>query len=200
MMKILFFFMGVPMIILSFFEAIDVLPYVETAEIIANGNRIEISQEQQQSFMEQIEMLFEDSHTMPAFGVVFDDMFKEEIKSGLYVSMKFPQVFEVNNLPFDELIFKVEPDFQGFNLMRGMKGIVQGRCIYIDLQDKNMQEFYDYLTSFEQVKSALQTEISDIENSIDNENETVENVGENPSDKNLEENEVLSEISENAHL
>lgn len=155
MSRILFFFLGVPMMIMSFFEAVDVLPHVDTSSLIINGNVVELTETEQQNIMQQICDMFENSHTLPAFGVVFDDMYQEEIQSGVFVSLKFPHVFEVNELPFDELVFKVDPTFQGFNLMRGMKGIFQGRCIYIDLQDKTMQQLSDYINSLESVKEII---------------------------------------------
>lgn len=164
MSRILFFFLGVPMMIMSFFEAVDVLPHVDASSLIINGNVVELTEDEQQNLMQQVFDMFENSHTMPAFGVIFDDMYQEEIQSGVFVSLKFPHVFEVNGLPFDELVFKVEPTFQGFNLMRGMKGVFQGRCIYIDLQDKTMQELYDYINSLESVKQIVVEGNSELEN------------------------------------
>ncbi len=139
MMKMLFFFMGVPLMIMSFFQVQDVLPYANQLEIISNGNIVVLSQEQQDDLMQEIKTLLADSHTVPAFGVVFDDMYQQEIQSGNFVSIKFANVCEINGLPFDQLVFKVEKDWQGFNLMRGENGHFQGRCIYVDLMGKNMQ-------------------------------------------------------------
>ena len=125
--------------IMSFFQVQDVLPYANQIEIISDGNTISLSQEDQSALLQEVADLFQDSHTVPAFGVVFDDMYQQEIQSGDFVSIKFPQIYEINGLPFDQLVFKVEKDWQGFNLMRGENGHFQGRCIYVDLMDKNMQ-------------------------------------------------------------
>lgn len=145
----LFFFMGVPLMIMSFFQVQDVMPYANQVEIISNGNVIALSQEQQDGLLQEVQSLLEDSHTVPAFGVVFDDMYQQEIQTGNFVSIKFPQLYEINGLPFDQLVFKVEEDWQGFNIMRGVNGHFQGRCIYVDLIDKNMQNLakkVDFLT------------------------------------------------------
>lgn len=162
MLRILFFFMGVPMMIMSFFEAVDVLPYVAKIDLMTNGNSIELSQEQEQNLYTKVCELFKNSRTMPAFGVVFDNEFQKELQNGTYISLKFNGVFEVNELPFDELVFKVEPDWQGFNLMRGMKGVFEGRCIYINLQDKDMSQLNDLIAEIT-TNSNVDNEIGDNE-------------------------------------
>ena len=156
MMRFLFFFMGMPMIIMSFFEAVDVLPYVSQYNLLVNGNVVELSQEETENLQQQVEKLFENSHTMPAFGVVTDKIFHEDVQNGYFVSMKFDTPIKVNDLPFDELVFKIGRDFHGFNLMRGNHGIFQGRCIYVDLQERTMEELYDFVESLESVKEVLQ--------------------------------------------
>lgn len=154
------------MMIMSFFEAVDVLPYVQQTELIINGNEIVLTEQEQQDLMKEICEMFEDAHTMPAFGVVFDEMYKQEIQEGQFVKLKFPKVFEVNGLPFDELVFKVSPEYHGFNLMRGMNGVFQGRCIYIDLQDKTMADLDEYLNSLNCVKNIKDS----VEEKIETEN------------------------------
>ena len=157
MMRFHFFFMGVPMIIMSFFEAVDVLPYVSQYNLLVNGNVVELSQEETEQLQQQVEKLFENSHTMPAFGVVTDEIFHEDVQNGYFVSMKFQTPIKINELPFDELVFKIGRDFHGFNLMRGNHGIFQGRCIYIDLQERTMEELYDFVEGLESVKEILQS-------------------------------------------
>ena len=93
MMKMMFFFMGVPLMIMSFFQVQDVLPYANQIEIISNGNTIVLSQEQQDDLMQEIKDLLADSHTVPAFGVVFDDMYQQEIQSGNFHRRVFRTYF-----------------------------------------------------------------------------------------------------------
>lgn len=168
MMKFLFFFMGVPMMIMSFYEAIDVLPYVTNYNLMVDGNVIELSETEVQGLQEQVVSLFEGSHTMPAFGVVFNDMYQKDVKNGYFVSLKFDSPIQINNLPFDELVFKVDKDFHGFNLMRGEKGIFQGRCIYIDLQDKTMANLFEYIENLDSVKNiSLDEPVEDMQEEIE---------------------------------
>lgn len=168
MMKFLFFFMGVSMMIMSFYEAIDVLPYVTNYNLMIDGNVIELSETEVQGLQEQVVSLFEGSHTMPAFGVVFNDMYQKDVKNGYFVSLKFDSPIQINNLPFDELVFKVDKDFHGFNLMRGENGIFQGRCIYIDLQDKTMANLFEYIENLDSVKNiSLDEPVEDMQEEIE---------------------------------
>ena len=142
------------MMIMSFFEAIDVLPYAQSIDLIVDGHDVVLSEEEQANLEQKLFELFEGSHTMPALGVMFDEMYREEIQNGKFVSLKFGRVLEVNGLPFDELVFRVDADSYGFNLYRGVRGVFQGRCIYIDLVDKNMQEFYDFINNLPALEDA----------------------------------------------
>lgn len=164
MMRVLFFFMGVPMMIMSFFEAIEVLPYATDYNLYVNGNVVEISQSERDEIQEKVEILFKNAHTLPAFAVTTDEFFHEQLQDGIFVSIKFDNVLHLNELPFDELAFKVEKDTHGFNLYRGMNGIFQGRCIYIDMMDGDMNELYDFLSGFNA------SEEENIQENIPNEN------------------------------
>lgn len=156
MLRVLFFFMGVPMMIVSFFQATQALPYATDYSVYVNGNVVEISEADKEVIKEKVEAIFENSHTLPAFAVTTDEIFHEQIKDGIFVSIKFDNVLHINELPFDELVFKVEKDTHGFNLFRGMNGIFQGRCIYIDMMDGNMNDLYDFLTKFDKEESLEQ--------------------------------------------
>ncbi len=147
MWRILFFFMGVPMMIMSLFEAVDVLPYSANYDVMVDGKTIEMTIDQKEELKTKVEELFANCHTMPAFGVVTPEIFQEQTKNGIYVSIKFDQTYMLNELPFDELVFGVGKDFYGFNLMRGNKGVFDGRCVYLSVIDGNMDELYNYLSS-----------------------------------------------------
>ncbi len=91
--------------------------------------------------------LLTDSHLMPAFGVSINRETVKAMKEGLWVEFEFPEVMQVNEMPFEKLSVKVEKDYQGFNLNRynAHKGY-DGRCFYISLVDKDMSGFYGTLT------------------------------------------------------
>lgn len=158
MMRIFFFAMGVPMMILSFFEAIQVMPFVESYDLIYDGNRIELTEEETETLQQHITALFENARTMPAYGVVTDEVFQEEIKDGYFVSLKFNHLMELNQLPFDELVFKIQENSYGVDLMRGVKGVVQGRCIHLDFQKDTIDELFDYVSNLRTEESFEENE------------------------------------------
>lgn len=144
-MRFIFFALGVPMMIMSFFQAIDAMPFVQETQLYVGGQEIVLSEDQAAQLKEQVEELLQDSHTMPSLSVVFGDDFQDMFQERTFISLKFNSVYEINDLPFDELLFEVTPDSYGFNLFRGNSGIVQGRCVYIDLNGKTTNSFYQHV-------------------------------------------------------
>ena len=85
-------------------------------------------------------------HPMPAFGVSIDRETVKEMKSGLWAEFVFGQTLEYNGMPFENLLVKVVGEYCGFNLIRyNAEHGYDGRCYYIDLVNKNMSDFYDFL-------------------------------------------------------
>lgn len=135
------------MMIMSFFQAADVLPYVQEYNLLVNGQVVEISAEQQAQLQMKVDELLQNTRTMPAFGVTLPDELDADKLENVYVCLKFDKTLSVNDLPFDELCFRVEKDCHGFNLNRGNNGVFQGRAIYLDiLQEGTMNDLYDFVT------------------------------------------------------
>ena len=91
--------------------------------------------------------MLHDSHTMPAFGVSIHTETLKAMQKGVWLKLQYNGTQYVLDMPFDELLIKVQPDFRGFNIIRGNKGIYDGRCYYIDLVNNTMQPLYDFVTS-----------------------------------------------------
>ena len=161
MWRIFFFFMGVPMMIMSLFEAIDVLPLVQNFDVTLDGQAVELSVEQEQQLKRQVENLFSNCRTMPAFAVVTPEMFEEQTKDGIYVSLKFDQEYKLNDLPFDELVFEVKKDCYGFNLLRGNKGVFNGRCVYLAIDDGTMDDLYDFLAGVTSKQNSVESSVQE---------------------------------------
>lgn len=146
-----------------FFEAIDVMPYVSSSSILVDGACIEISEEEQENLEMFVSNLFENAHTLPAFGVVTNELYQQHILKGKFVSLKFDRTLELAGLPFDELVFEVNEEASGFNLMRGINGVFQGRCVYVDLMENTMKELATFIDKvvLEEDKSTLEEESLD---------------------------------------
>ena len=169
--------------IMSLFEAVDVLPYAVNYDVMVDGKTIEMTIDQKEELEKKVESLFANCHTMPAFGVVTPEIFEEQTKDGVFVSIKFDDVYSINELPFDELVFCVEKDSYGFNLFRGMNGVFQGRCIYLSIVDGNMNDLYDYLSTMAPSVETLSVEESVTEETAEHEEVSgTENIEEKISD------------------
>ena len=92
-----------------------------------------------------LNQMLQDSHTMPAFGVSIHTETFKAIKHGVWLKLQYNGTQSLDEMPFDELLIEVNPEFSGFNIIRGNKGIYDGRCFYIDLIDADMKSLYDYV-------------------------------------------------------
>jgi len=92
-----------------------------------------------------LDKMLTESRTMPAFGVSIHIDTITEIQNGVWLKLQYNGTQYVDDMPFDELLIKVEPSYRGFNIIRGNRGIYEGRCYYIDLVDNTMQPLYKWL-------------------------------------------------------
>ncbi len=88
-----------------------------------------------------------DSRTMPAFGVSIHTETLKAIQNGVWLKLQYNGTQCVDDMPFDELLIEVNPEFGGFNIIRGNRGIYEGRCYYIDLVDRTMKILYEFILS-----------------------------------------------------
>lgn len=92
-----------------------------------------------------LDTMAQGSHEMPAFGVSLDTETRQARNSGLWLELIFDGTQSFHNFHFDSLLFAVQPDHQGFNLMRQLDGRYEGRCLYLALAG-DMQELFDTLS------------------------------------------------------
>ena len=86
------------------------------------------------------------AHDMPAYGVSLNHLTVKELEKNLWVEFDFGRALECNEMPFEKLLVQVGKEYYGFNLIRytSDRGY-DGRCFYLDLVGKNMNDFYDLL-------------------------------------------------------
>lgn len=139
--RILFAIGGLPIIFTQFLNVVDVLPYSQNMDLIANGIVYEISSEQKANIQKELVTFLEEAVQVPAYAVTFPEMFEEMVKDGYYLSFNFDTVIEINGMPFDQLVFEVFEDCSGFNVFRGNNGVFQGRCFYVNTE-KSSSDLY----------------------------------------------------------
>lgn len=113
------------------------------AQVIINGKVNEINDINELNIV--LNEMLQDSHEMPAFGVSIHTETLKAINDGIWLRLQYNGTQVVDEMNFDELLIQVEPNYTGFNIIRGNRGIYEGRCYYIDLMQKDMNTLYNYL-------------------------------------------------------
>lgn len=93
----------------------------------------------------ELNKLLVDCHVIPAFGVSIHQETIKVISKGVWLKLKYNNTQSVDDMSFDELLIEVDPEFMGFNIIRGNSGRYEGRCYYINLIQNNMSKLYNYL-------------------------------------------------------
>lgn len=144
MFRFLFVVFGVPMMILSLMHPAEAVPFAEKVELLSSGQVVELDESQQVSLLEQVQDLFSSARKMPAFSVMLDSEYDAFLSDGIFVRLTFPQIFDIDGMPFDELVFKVEENSYGFNIIRGFDGKHEGRCFFLDLGQNTTASFCEF--------------------------------------------------------
>lgn len=114
------------------------------AQVIINGEYAEIENINQLNNI--LNNMLNNSHVLPALGVSIHHEILSALQSGVWLKLQYNGTQTVDDMPFDELLIEVNPNFNGFNVIRGNSGIYEGRCYYIDLLNNSMQALYQFLT------------------------------------------------------
>ncbi|MEG1581789.1 MAG: hypothetical protein RR334_01335 [Clostridia bacterium] len=91
--------------------------------------------------------MVDSGYEMPAFGVSLHDDTINEMKTGLFIKFLFNSEKTHNGMVFNELAINVKKDYSGFNIIRKTNNRYEGRCFYINLNNKTMAELFSLLTS-----------------------------------------------------
>ena len=71
---------------------------------------------------------------MPALGVSLDNETQSALAEGLWIEFVFHTTQIHNEMPFDALLIKINPEDSGINLIRKHNGKYDGRCFYLNLK------------------------------------------------------------------
>ncbi len=123
---------------------VDIINFVDSFDIFINGKKEQVSKQNPkfEILISRLENLFQSSHLMPAFGVSMHDETQNELKENKWLKINFNQNLTKNGLDFSALLFKLE-ETSGFNLIREFNNSYDGRCLYLDLDEKtDLKEFF----------------------------------------------------------
>ena len=125
----------------------DIKSYIVSsskAEVVIDDKHIIV--EYDNNLNQILNNMLSSSHTMPALGVSLHAETLRAMQTGVWLKLQYNGTQVVDDMPFDELLIEVNPDFNGFNIIRGNRGIYEGRCYYINLVNKTMKPLYDFIT------------------------------------------------------
>ena len=138
--RFIFALMGVPIMFTSLFNVIDVFPYGQMS-LIYNNNIIELTDEEKADIQSEFSKYLENAYDTPALAVIFPELYKEMLKDGYFLNFKFDAYYDINGLPFNELTIQIIEKGYGFNVFRGLDGVFQGRCFYVNTENVSTSLF-----------------------------------------------------------
>ena len=126
----------------------DYFQYANEIIVYNNGNEISFLQDTDdfKAIIDELNSMCYDSHEMPAFSVSIDNETKTAMKNGVWIELVFDQLLVHNEMPFDRLLFQVNSDFSGFNIVRHYQDKYDGRCFYLNLEN-DMCHLYNTLVN-----------------------------------------------------
>ena len=115
-----------------------------SSEIIIYNNGVvhNCTNSESATLLETLQQMLTNSHEMPALGVSLDNETRNELKNGLWLEFNYKTTQTYNDMPFDSLLIKAEPENSGVNIIRKYNNLYEGRCYYINL-DCNMSDLYN---------------------------------------------------------
>jgi len=117
--------------------------------IYNNGNTCTYNHDTQEfnDIIDSINNMCNNSHEMPAFGVSLHKETLIAIQTGIWIELEFNSTITHNDMPFSKLIFEINPEYSGFNIIRYCDNKYEGRCYYLNL-DSDMSELYSLIKSY----------------------------------------------------
>lgn len=88
-----------------------------------------------ESILNSLYAITNDSNDMPALGVALNSEVVNAKQQGVWIELVFDSEKSFNDMPFECLLFEVNPKNSGFNLIRKTNGKYDGRCFYLSLQN-----------------------------------------------------------------
>ena len=126
----------------------EVIGDCDRMEVIIDGRVCSLvrGEEQFNAVCQSFYEMNKGGYEMPGYGVSIDSLTRQELKSGVWVRLVYPERVYRGEIPFESLLIKVDKEYCGYNLMREYEGKYQGRVFYFNLQPgKTMEPLYSLL-------------------------------------------------------
>lgn len=118
-------------------QLINTIKEISSVTIFKDGHKISIDNKSKMfsTFYDKIVYKLSMSRILPALAVSIHDDIVKEMKKDMWIQINFDTTQEIDGLPFESLLFKLEKT-AGLNLIRKYQGKYEGRCIYLWLNEE----------------------------------------------------------------
>ena len=131
-------------------ELTDLISSADSINVYSDGE-LTVYKQNEEPYNEIVEgwkLMCQNAHEMPAFGVALNNETIDAKALGLWVEFVFSGQQTHSSMTFEKLLFKIEKEYQGFNIIRyNAEAGYSGRCYFIDLVGNNMAQFYDLVAN-----------------------------------------------------
>ena len=110
--------------------------------IVFDNKYIECDKYQYDNVICSILSTLDNSHETPSLGVSLNYETRQEKQSGLWIELLYSDTQYHNEMPFDKLLIKINPDDYGLSIIRHYNNKYDGRCYYINLS-QSTKDLYD---------------------------------------------------------
>ena len=121
---------------------VDYIIRSESVVAVSDGEKVKLNTK----VLGLMEDCLDGAIDMPALGVSLDNETRRELKQGVWLEFSFKDKQIFNELPFEKLLLKLEPNAGGVNIIRYNDGLYEGRCFYLNLEN-NFNPVYEYVVS-----------------------------------------------------
>ena len=120
---------------------LDVLKNADSFFVYNKGEKVKADRVE---FLREFLKMAENCYYMPCIGVAKDDVIKKALKDGYWVEFCFDKIAEYADQSFTSLLMHIRPKFNGFNVVRGIDGVYEGKTFYLSLAIDST-EFFNHL-------------------------------------------------------
>ena len=142
MLVCFFIFSGFSCISVEGDSIVDYIIRSESVVAVSDGEKVKLDTK----VLGLMEDCLDGAIDMPALGVSLDNETRRELKKGVWLEFSFKDKQIFNELQFEKLLLKLEPNAGGINIIRYNDGLYEGRCFYLNLEN-NLNPVYEYVVS-----------------------------------------------------
>ena len=139
---------------------IDMFNETKKVEIYKNGQLVHLTDKQVDDFENIFSHTLEGAEQVPCIFVALNDSVNEDLKEGNWIKFIFNKTVVKYEMPFDEILINVHPNYNSLTLLRGNNGRFEGRCIELQLKG-DTNNLFNFLNEIDNQTNATMSETKD---------------------------------------